>query len=772
MGTLAELQAKPDRLYPLLWLSNEGGSLEDNYKVDNIRLTMFGRVISGEEGQDDDASEIEVLSDMQLILLDFLNYFHQQHAQEYVVAKSASLEHFTERTNDRTAGYSCILELKQFYDWNKCQIPESGASISPSVDGLTLYDFCDQSVIDRLTPTQVACLEDEFGGGGAPATLTVNSATFTTVASGGTLDIAVHDTADANVGTVASTSEIEIGNSSNEVNGVDISEPTVAEGTHNQQIQNSASTPVGTAANPSVIGDSQAQVNGVNTETIAATVTHNQEIQDSAGGSVGTAANPSVISDNTINFNGADVDTVKAEETYAFLVKLDGSNSGTYNAGTNTVSVTSAACADATTQVNAVNVGTVASGGTYDQQIHDSAGADVGTSANPSVIADSTVRNNATPTWSDTVKAEDTLTLAQGKALDSDGVTTLLADYIPSASGFMFNCTLATTCSSVSLAISDLAPEFGDTITLTATPTNFVGAITYHFIVQDYLGNWSKITQVSDNTYDYTCPFAGTFDIHVICEDGSGNTASACESITVGTFGAKHTFTAGWSGVGMSDIVSDRLDSLNDIVSATYTASAPSASERPVAQINAVTDEASTFRAGDSDNRLQTTLTSIANNVMIAFVFDFTNNEDQGDFNTLTLIGGDGGATEGSRYIVSMRDNSTTRSIFFYLMNGSVSVDALITETATLGRNICVMKYDHDTTTLRVTFNGTTTTASNASGTLWAAAGDYQLLNSRSNGRAFAEPVHSIYIRNSATSISDAEQDAAYADLLLKFPNA
>ena len=255
MGTLAELQANPDRLYPLLWLSNEGGSLEDNYKIDNVRLTMFGRVISGEEGQDDDASEIEVLSDMQLILLDFLNYFHQQHAQEYVVAKSASLEHFTERTNDRTAGYSCVLELKQFYDWNKCQIPESGAGISPSVDGLTLYDFCDQSVLDRLTATQTACLEDEFGSVCAPAILTANTATFTTVASGGTLDIQVHDTADANVGTVASTSEIEIGNSSNEVNGVDIAEPTVAEGTHNQVIQNSAATPVGTAANPSVISD-------------------------------------------------------------------------------------------------------------------------------------------------------------------------------------------------------------------------------------------------------------------------------------------------------------------------------------------------------------------------------------------------------------------------------------------------------------------------------------------------------------------------------------
>ena len=187
MGTIAELQGKPDRLYPLLWLSNEGGSLEDNYKVDNIRLTMFGRVIVGEEGQDDDASEIEVLSDMQLILLDFLNYFHQQHGQEYVTDKAATLEHFTERTNDRTAGYSCVLELKQFYDWNKCNIPQSGAVIPPTIDGLTLYDFCDQSVLDRLTAEQNACLLLEFGNC-ADATVENSDASYsTTVASGATL---------------------------------------------------------------------------------------------------------------------------------------------------------------------------------------------------------------------------------------------------------------------------------------------------------------------------------------------------------------------------------------------------------------------------------------------------------------------------------------------------------------------------------------------------------------------------------------------------------
>ena len=435
MGTIAELQGKPDRLYPLLWLSNEGGSLEDNYKVDNIRLTMFGRVIAGEEGQDDDASEIEVLSDMQLILLDFLNYFHQQHGQEYVTDKSATLEHFTERTNDRTAGYSCVLELKQFYDWNKCQIPQSGASIPPSVDGLTLYDFCDQSVIDRLTATQLACLSAEFGG--ADVTIQVDGNTIATTAAGSTYSFRSKDT---------------------------------------------------------------------------------------AGTTIGTIANPSVIADNTINFNGADVDTVKAEESYAFLVKLDGINSGTYNAGTNTVSVVSAVCADATTQVNAVNVGTVASGGTFDQQIHDSLGADVGTAANPSVIADTTIRNNATPTWTDTVEAEGTLTLAQAKALDSDGATTLLADYIPAADGFMFTCTPSALIPSLSVTVDDTTPSFGDTILVTATPTNFTPT-GYRFYAQG-TSDAMFIGTSATNTINWKVVAPnGAVSIYAEAVDGTGATA-------------------------------------------------------------------------------------------------------------------------------------------------------------------------------------------------------------------------------------------------------
>ena len=759
MGTLSELQANPDRLYPLLWLSNEGGSLEDNYKIDNVRLTMFGRVISGEEGQDDDATEIEVLSDMQLILLDFLNYFHQQHAQEYVVAKSASLEHFTERTNDRTAGYSCILELKQFYDWNKCQIPESGAGISPSVDGLTLYDFCDQSVLDRLTATQTACLEDEFGGGGAPAILTVNTATFTTVASGGTLDIQVHDTADANVGTVASTSEIEIGNSSNEVNGVDIAEPTVAEGTHNQVIQNSAATPVGTAANPSVIGDSQAQVNGVNTETIAATVAHNQQIQDSAGGSVGTAANPSVISDNTINFNGADVDTVKAEESYPFLVKLDGTNSGTYNAGTNTVSVTSAACADATTQVNAVNVGTVASGGTFDQQIHDSAGADVGTSANPSVIADATVRNNATPTWTDTVKAQDTLTLAQGKALDSDGVTTLLADYIPAASGFMFTCSAGGGGGSLSVGLSDATPDFGDTITITATPTG-ITPTSYTYILPD----GTKITQTG-NTYNWAINESGVQSLIVTATDGVDVVANSATA-TIVTIYAKHGIDHAWTGEDVT-LISGLVNSSNDVVGA-INATAASATTRPRYIQDPRSIVNGTFRSIE-DDRLKTTLSTLQDNITIAGVYDWTQAEDDFGGAYMVFMGGTQTTLDaGSRFNSGYLNSSGMHR--FNVRTSAGGVGANVQFAPANGKNIFVLTYDNATGRLRVNFNGSASTAT-FSGTIFNSASDFVLLNgdgSLNYGNGWREPTSEVMI--ALETLSDANANQLYADLLLKYP--
>ena len=381
MGTIAELQGKPDRLYPLLWLSNEGGSLEDNYKVDNIRLTMFGRVIAGEEGQDDDASEIEVLSDMQLILLDFLNYFHQQHGQEYVTDKAATLEHFTERTNDRTAGYSCVLELKQFYDWNKCQIPQSGASIPPSVDGLTLYDFCDQSVIDRLTATQLACLSAEFGG------------------------------------------------------------------------------------------------------------------------------------------------------------------------------------ADVTIQVDGNTIATTAAGSTYSFRSKDTAGTTIGTIANPSIIADTTIRNDAGD-WTDTELAEGTYTLGLQRVIDSDGSNVDTVDYKPIADGAVFTCTPATN-PSLAVALDVATIEFGSTLTITATPTD-ITPTNYYAFTECSMGSLTKIGSQAGNVFTWAVNSKeGANTIRVIANDGSASAMDiAGDALTVTTVYLNNAFggTLGlWSATKRSETFASPL---------------------------------------------------------------------------------------------------------------------------------------------------------------------------------------------------------------------
>ncbi len=112
-------------------------------------------------------------------------------------------------------------------------------------------------------------------------------------------------------------------------------------------------------------------------------------------------------------------------------------------------------------------------------------------------IGDSRVQNNATPTWQDTVEAEGTLTLAQAKALDSDGTTTLLADYIPAADGFMFTCTPGSSVASLAVGLSGSTPSFGGSITITATPTN-ITPTSYTFIVPLKDGNLTRVTQVGN----------------------------------------------------------------------------------------------------------------------------------------------------------------------------------------------------------------------------------------------------------------------------------
>ena len=190
VGDFAEWQAK-ERTYPILWVFHESTSVNQMEIAFSIRLICADRVIVGEEGDDTQGHEQEVISDTMLVLLDFLAYFQQNHSQPYDVVTSATIDPFTERLNDRLAGNSVTIQIRQPFDWNKCQIPQTGASIPPNVDGLTLYNFCDPAVIARLTDEQVACLIAQYNEPCEDATITINSAPFASVVSGGSLNVPV-----------------------------------------------------------------------------------------------------------------------------------------------------------------------------------------------------------------------------------------------------------------------------------------------------------------------------------------------------------------------------------------------------------------------------------------------------------------------------------------------------------------------------------------------------------------------------------------------------
>ena len=286
VGDFAEWQAL-ERAYPLLWVFHETTSIGDRELVYSIRLVCADRVITGEEGDDTAGMEQEVLSDTLLILLDFLAYFQQQHAQSYKVITNASIDPFTERFNDRVAGNSVLIQIRQPFTWDACQIPQTGATIPPSVDGLTLYDFCDPSVIARLTATQVACLEAEYGITCVDATVTQNGNAFFTVPAGATYPLVTKLDGVNNLGTFNA-------------------------GTKTLSFTSAACSPV------------TFQINAVNKESITSGTTFN------------------------------------------LITKLDGAvNSGSYDAPTDTLSFTSAACSPVALQINGTPQESIAAGATF-----------------------------------------------------------------------------------------------------------------------------------------------------------------------------------------------------------------------------------------------------------------------------------------------------------------------------------------------------------------------------------------------------------------------
>jgi hypothetical protein len=495
VGTIAEWQANPDRTYPLLWVFHERTDVTDSAIVHRVRLIAADRVKVGESGEDNIGHEQEVLSDMLSVLLDFIAYFAQQHGQSYIVERSGSIEPFTERGNDRVAGVSYVLNVRQPIDFSKCQIPQTGATIPPSVDGLTLYDFCDPAVIARLTPAQVACLEAEYGTTCDPVTLDINGTNVGSESSGGGFNINV--TLD--------------GSQAGSWDGVDTWEVT--------------SDP----CDPATI-----TINGDPYGTVASGATEDISVLSDVGNPVGSLVSGNwEVGNAHLRVNGTTVGNLEPEQTHDHYATINGTQAGSWHNPSQTwrmnvlqggspvgsLSGTDwivAPCANGSavlknTVPTTLSTTPVPSGGTVNitapnatAVLKDTAGVTLSTTAIPSNV-------------SANITAPDGTVTLNGSAYGSvkSGGSLNVVSPIPS----------------LAASPSTATPAYGASVTITATPTSITPS-SYTFTYQtDSIGSFTRVTQAG-NTLAITAKGYGAQTVTVTATDGSTTVGATC-TITV-----------------------------------------------------------------------------------------------------------------------------------------------------------------------------------------------------------------------------------------------
>jgi hypothetical protein len=251
---------------------------------------------------------------------------------------------------------------------------------------------------------------------------------------------------------------------------------TRLDGTNSLGSFNAGTKTLSFTSNPSNL-----QINGAQSEIIPGNSTFNllAKLDGVAGGvynagldTLNFTTTPAILQRNAIQ-----IKTLANASTFNLITKLDGAaNNGTWD-GVDTLDFTSAACSPVTFQINAVNKESITSGTTF----------------NLITKLDGSVNSGSYDAPTDTLS-------------------------FTSAS---------TPPPSVSLAVSDATPDFGETITLTATPTN-ITPTSYIFFTFDGVTIELIIEQVGA-VYNWAVNRSGTYDVYVLATDGTNNVYSLNE---------------------------------------------------------------------------------------------------------------------------------------------------------------------------------------------------------------------------------------------------
>ena len=253
--------------------------------------------------------------------------------------------------------------------------------------------------------------------------------------------------------------------------------------------------------------------------------------------------------DATVQLNGTTVGTVASGATDSFTVNLNGLPSGVWD-GT-AWQVTSAPCDDATIELNGVEMTTIPSGDTENISIRQSSGAtEVGSKQGVHWrIDDSAISINGSPVAD--VKAEDPLDIDVTQDGSPVGSWNGSAWIVP-------HCAAA----SIAITYSNNTPTYGDTITITATPTD-ITPTSYTFIIA---GNIDEtITVQVGNTLSWVVNTLNP-TIYVQATDGSSFAASVDSLLTVSSITEAGTFITALETQTSDTMGARQKDAVNRLV--------------------------------------------------------------------------------------------------------------------------------------------------------------------------------------------------------------
>ena len=110
--------------YPLLWMQDNGSTVQDKAVFFNFNIFGIDQVLNGE------GNENFVKGNMHQILLDYLAYFKQIVLNDiegnrilFDLQLNANLTSFTERWADELTGWVMTVSFKTPFRYNKCNIP-------------------------------------------------------------------------------------------------------------------------------------------------------------------------------------------------------------------------------------------------------------------------------------------------------------------------------------------------------------------------------------------------------------------------------------------------------------------------------------------------------------------------------------------------------------------------------------------------------------------------------------------------------------------------